>query len=166
MTEPNSPETPETFADAIAKLRTFGAWQDNDRINAVVAAHEREVDVKTSIIYGHKNNEIRLKARILDLEDGMRKHTATIEKLSREKLDLEFCVNERVRVARKQDAQVDRLCATIAELREALRLCKKAMCEYCATAADLATSSIPCVEGCETLRLARAALEKTEAKGE
>ena len=36
-------DEPETFADAIAKLRTFGAWHDNDRINAVVAAHEREV---------------------------------------------------------------------------------------------------------------------------
>ena len=36
-------DEPETFADAIAKLRTFGAWHDNDRIDAVVAAHEREV---------------------------------------------------------------------------------------------------------------------------
>ena len=43
MNEPNSPETPETFADAIAKLRTFGAFPDQARIDAVVAAHEREV---------------------------------------------------------------------------------------------------------------------------
>ena len=34
---------PETFADAITKLRTFGAFPDQARINAVVAAHEREV---------------------------------------------------------------------------------------------------------------------------
>ena len=43
MTELDKPETPETFAAAIAKLRTFGAFPDQARIDAVVAAHEREV---------------------------------------------------------------------------------------------------------------------------
>ena len=54
MNEPNSPETPETFADAVTKLRTFGAFPDQARIDAVVAAHEREIAEMNKRITGQE----------------------------------------------------------------------------------------------------------------
>ena len=45
-----------------------------------------------------------------------------------------------------------------AKLREALGLCVKEMCARCREAADALTSSVPCLEGCETLKIAKAAL--------
>ena len=45
-----------------------------------------------------------------------------------------------------------------AALREALELCTTQMCERCREAADALTQSVPCLEGCETLRIAKSAL--------
>ena len=45
-----------------------------------------------------------------------------------------------------------------AALRGALELCVKEMCARCREAADALTSSIPCINGCETLRIAKEAL--------
>ena len=44
------------------------------------------------------------------------------------------------------------------ETRHALRLCVEQMCARCREAADALTSSVPCLEGCETLKIAKAAL--------
>ena len=73
MTETNSPETPETFADAIKKLRTFGAWQDNDRINAVVTAHEREVEAMAGIAGAHWKELCEARKTIAELKEALRK---------------------------------------------------------------------------------------------
>ena len=43
-------------------------------------------------------------------------------------------------------------------LRYALKLCMRQMCERCREAADALTGSLPCLEGCETLRIAKQAL--------
>ena len=122
MNEPNSPETPETFADAIAKLRTFGAWQDNDRINAVVAAHEREV-----------------------------------AELDREAESYHELYSSALQDAKALLADNSRQDATIAELKEALMLCKADLCRAC----QCLEPRNRCIDCCETLRIARAALEKT-----
>ena len=36
-------EKPQTFAEAMHACRTFGMWHDDARLDAVVAAHDREV---------------------------------------------------------------------------------------------------------------------------
>lgn len=53
----------------------------------------------------------------------------------------------------------------VARLREALEVCEKAMCDYCLEAAgkNPQLAGKPCLNGCETLRLAKAALEETAA---
>ena len=43
-------------------------------------------------------------------------------------------------------------------LRYALKLCMRQMCERCREIADALTGSLPCLEGCETLRIAKRAL--------
>ena len=72
MNEPNSPENPETFADAIAKLRTFGAWQDQARIDAVVAAHEREVKGLHALWDATCDNLHAANATIAELKEALR----------------------------------------------------------------------------------------------
>ena len=47
------------------------------------------------------------------------------------------------------------------ELRHALRLCVEQMCARCREAADALTASVPCLMGCETLKIAKAALDRT-----
>ena len=46
------------------------------------------------------------------------------------------------------------------ELQNALRLCMEQMCARCREAADALTASIPCLTGCETLKIAKAALDR------
>jgi hypothetical protein len=44
------------------------------------------------------------------------------------------------------------------KMREALELCAHEMCKYCRKAAVVENLVIPCLEGCETQRIAKAAL--------
>ena len=69
MTETNEPETPETFASAVSKLRTFGAFPDQARIDAVVAAHEREVEELNYIIAISAVESVTKDATIAELKE-------------------------------------------------------------------------------------------------
>ena len=46
------------------------------------------------------------------------------------------------------------------KLRNALKLCVEQMCDRCRAAAELDGLQVPCVVGCETLRMAKEALDE------
>ena len=162
MNETNSPENPETFADAIAKLRTFGAWQDNDRINAVVAAHEREVARLRAQLNCDDNLKI---ARDLDnARDALAAAESDIAELKAQKECAGKCCREQSENIVKLFAEIDAANATIAELKEALRRIASSA-QSCA-----GDSNEQCDNNCHgcvnyAANIARAALDKTE-KGE
>lgn len=64
-----------------------------------------------------------------------------------------------------EDAREAAKTGNVARLRAALEVCEKAMCDYCLEAAgkNPQLAGKPCLNGCETLRLAKAALEETAA---
>ena len=78
--------------------------------------------------------------------------------------------NGQAQTWQKANIEIDRLVVAYnrehgntAALREALKLCVKDMCEMCRFAAAVAQDNqAPCLNGCETLRVAKAALDATE----
>lgn len=52
-----------------------------------------------------------------------------------------------------------------AKLREALKLCLRGMCGYCRMDAEARGMTTECVNGCEALLMAKAALAATEKEG-
>ena len=154
MNETNEHNEPETFADAITKLRTFGAWQDHDRIDAVVAAHEREVAELRSTI---ESRAIIAATSLLDGETA--KLNATIAELKH--LNIEHCKDAKLAADEMQKKD-----ATIAELKEALRKIAEdggsgcIAAEPCPFVGDEDRDCNTCAYGVDVF--ARAALEKTD----
>ena len=158
-------DEPETFAEAIAKLRTYGAWQDNDRIDAVVAAHEREVARLRAQLNCDDNFKI---ARDLDnARDALAAAESDIAELKAQKECAGKCCREQSENIVKLFAEIDAANATIAELKEALRkIADKPFNAGCIAQSGDHCDAKSCQDCTYSMRnFARAALEKTE-KGE
>ena len=68
-------------------------------------------------------------------------------------------------LAAPETAEKSSAVGNAAKLREALKLCLRGMCGYCRMDAEARGMTTECVNGCEALLMAKAALAATEKEG-